>query len=147
MIERSIWYFKTRGERRVTKGDKRKRPSTTMWREWKKKVEVRRLTSFERFICERENFVFDSLIYLELVERFKNRSNVMKIRSFGDRTRRTYYTLLYITWTIYTSASNSGNVSMPIKFIFLINPESIRIIFNNVSRLCINNNVTYTYTF
>jgi len=26
----------------------------------------------------RENFVFDSLIYLEPVERFKNRSNVMK---------------------------------------------------------------------
>jgi len=34
----------------------------------------------------RENLVFDSLIYLELVERFKNRSNVMKLRSFriGD---------------------------------------------------------------
>jgi len=45
-------------------------------------VEVRRLTSFERFICWRENFVFDSLIYLEPVERFKNRSNVMKFWSF-----------------------------------------------------------------
>jgi len=44
------------------------------------------LTSFERFICERENFVFDSLIYLEPVERLKNRSNVMKFRSFGDST-------------------------------------------------------------
>jgi len=33
------------------------------------------LTSFERFICERENFVFDFLIYLKPVERFKNRSN------------------------------------------------------------------------
>jgi len=30
------------------------------------------------------NFVYDSLIYLESVERFKNRSNVMKFRSFGD---------------------------------------------------------------
>jgi len=38
-------------------------------------------TSFERFICERENLVFDSLIYLEPVDRFKNRSNVMKFRS------------------------------------------------------------------
>jgi len=36
--------------------------------------------------CERENIVFDSLIYLEPVERFKNRSNVMKFRSFGDST-------------------------------------------------------------
>jgi len=47
---------------------------------------IRRLTSFERFICERENFVFGSLIYLEPVERFKNESNVMKFRSFGDST-------------------------------------------------------------
>jgi len=35
---------------------------------------IKKLTSFERFICERENFVLDSLIYLEPVERFKNRS-------------------------------------------------------------------------
>jgi len=34
----------------------------------------------------RENPVFDSLIYLEPMERFKNRSNVMKFRSFGDST-------------------------------------------------------------
>jgi len=44
------------------------------------------LTSFERFICESENFVFDSLIYLEPDERFKNRSNVIKFRTFGDST-------------------------------------------------------------
>jgi len=44
------------------------------------------LTSFEIFICERENLVFDSLIYLEPVERFKNRSNVMKFRSSSDST-------------------------------------------------------------
>jgi len=37
-------------------------------------------------ICERENFAFYSLIYLEPVERFKNRSYVMKVRSFGDST-------------------------------------------------------------
>jgi len=35
-----------------------------------KKTEVRRLTSFVRFISERENLVLDSLIYLEPVERF-----------------------------------------------------------------------------
>jgi len=39
-----------------------------------------------RFICETENLVLDSHIYLEPVERFKNRSNVMKFRSFGDST-------------------------------------------------------------
>jgi len=44
------------------------------------------LTSFERFICERENLVFDSLIYHEPVERFKNKSNVMKFMSFGGST-------------------------------------------------------------
>jgi len=46
---------------------------------------VRRLASLE-FICERENLVFDSFIYFESVERFKNRSNVMKFKSFGDST-------------------------------------------------------------
>jgi len=44
------------------------------------------MTSFERFICKTENLVFNYLIYLEPVERFKNRSNVMKFRSFGDST-------------------------------------------------------------
>jgi len=52
----------------------------------KKRAEVRRWTSFERFVCERENLVIDFLIYLKPVERFKNiyRSNGMKFRSFGD---------------------------------------------------------------
>jgi len=52
----------------------------------KRRVEVRRLTSFERFICERENLEFVSLIYLVPVEGFNDRSNVMKFRSFGDST-------------------------------------------------------------
>jgi len=54
----------------IREEDRRGRPSTTMGREWKKRAEVRRLTSFERFICERENLVFDYLIYLEPVKRF-----------------------------------------------------------------------------
>jgi len=37
-------------------------------------------------ICESENLVVDSPIYLEPVERFQNRSNVTKFRSFGDST-------------------------------------------------------------
>jgi len=37
-------------------------------------------------MCQRENCVFESFMYLEPVERFKNRSNVMKFRSFGDST-------------------------------------------------------------
>jgi len=40
----------------------------------------------DQFICERENLVFDYLIYLEPVDRFKNRSSVMKFRRFGDST-------------------------------------------------------------
>jgi len=52
-----------------------------------KRAEIRILNSFERFICDRENFVFDYLsFYLEPMERFKNRSNVMKFKSFGDST-------------------------------------------------------------
>jgi len=39
-----------------------------------------------RNLYVRENLLFASLIYLEPVERFKNRSKVMKFRSFGDCT-------------------------------------------------------------
>jgi len=46
------------------------------------------LTSFDKFIYEIKRFSliynYDSLIYLEPVERFKNRSSLMKLRSFGD---------------------------------------------------------------
>ena len=40
----------------------------------------------ERLVCERENFVLNSLIYFEPVKRFENRSDMMKFRSFGDGT-------------------------------------------------------------
>jgi len=42
------------------------------------------MPSFEIFV--RENLLFDSLIYLEPVERFYNRSNVIKFCSFRDST-------------------------------------------------------------
>jgi len=60
---------------------------TTMWREWKKRAEVRiKVDQFwEIYMSERE-LEFDSLIYLEPVEKFKNKSNVMTFRSFGDST-------------------------------------------------------------
>jgi len=46
----------------------------------KKRAKVRRSNSCERFIYAREKLALDSLslIYLEPVERFLNRSNVMK---------------------------------------------------------------------
>jgi len=47
-----------------------------------------KVDQFERSIlCGRENLVFDSLICLGPVKRFKNRSNVMTFLSFGDSTR------------------------------------------------------------
>jgi len=45
------------------------------------------LTSFERSMCDRENLVFDSLIYLESVERFLNRIGVM-LRIEAQNRRR-----------------------------------------------------------
>ena len=51
-----------------------------------KRTEVRRLTSLERLVREREKFVLNSLIYFEPVKRFENRSNMMKFRNFGDST-------------------------------------------------------------
>jgi len=60
------------------------------------------LISFERFICETENLEFDSLMYLEPVARFKNRSNVMKFMSFGDSTSsRVMDKLKTIRWQGY----------------------------------------------
>jgi len=41
----------------------------------------KKVTSYKRFICERERTLY--VVYLESGE---NRSNVMKFRSFGDRT-------------------------------------------------------------
>jgi len=58
----------------------RRRPSTTICEgnERRERIAIR-LTSFERFIYERDKLIglFDSFIYLEPVERFKNRSSVM----------------------------------------------------------------------
>jgi len=52
----------------------------------KEESEGKKVDQFLRDVYIRENLVFDSLIYLEPVERFKNRSNVMTFRSFGDST-------------------------------------------------------------
>jgi len=66
MTERYSRNFRMRGERKTTKGVQRRRPSRTMWREWKKRAEVKMLSSFERCISDRENLVglLDSLIYM-----------------------------------------------------------------------------------
>jgi len=54
-------------------------------KEESKRAEIRRLISLrDLYVCEK--LIFDSLIYLEPVERFKNRSNVMKCMSFGVST-------------------------------------------------------------
>jgi len=70
MIERFVCNFKMRGKWRAIKSDKRGRPSRTMWRKWKKRAEVKWLTSFERFICKRDQIVLNYLIYLEPEEKF-----------------------------------------------------------------------------
>jgi hypothetical protein len=41
---------------------------------------------FYKCVCERENFVLNSLINFEPVNKFKNRKNVMKFRIYGDST-------------------------------------------------------------
>ena len=54
------------------------------WGVREKRMEIRRMTSLERFVCERENFVLNSLIYFEPVKRFEKSSDMTKFRSFGD---------------------------------------------------------------
>ena len=44
-------------------------------------TEIRRMTSLEGFVCERENFVLNSLIYFEPMKRFESWSNTMKVWS------------------------------------------------------------------
>ena len=55
--------------------------------EREKRAEIRRMTSFERFVSERENLVLNSLIYSKPVKRFENRSDMMEFRSSSDGTR------------------------------------------------------------
>ncbi len=42
------------------------------------------MTSFERFVSEKENRVLNFLIYSEPVKRFENRSNMMKLWISSD---------------------------------------------------------------
>jgi len=61
MIERRVHNYKI-----AMKGDKKTKLNNV--NRMKEEKGARRLTSFERFICERGNLVFDSLIYFEPVE-------------------------------------------------------------------------------
>jgi len=46
----------------------------------------KKVNQFERFTQERENLISNCLIYLEPVDRFWNKSNVMTFRNFSDST-------------------------------------------------------------
>ena len=46
--------------------------------EREKRAEVKRMTSFERFMSETVNLVLNPLIYCKPVKRFENRSDMMK---------------------------------------------------------------------
>ena len=46
--------------------------------EQEKRAEIRRMTSFERFVSETENLVWESLIYCKPVKRFENRSDIIE---------------------------------------------------------------------
>ena len=54
--------------------------------EREKRAEIRRMTSFERFVSERENLELNSLIYCKPVTIFENRSDMMKFWSTSDGT-------------------------------------------------------------
>ena len=54
------------------------------------------------------------------------------------------YTFIINTLVNFTSISDSGDVSTPIKLEFLIKPESIQTILKYVRRLCINNTIRKT---
>ena len=51
-----------------------------------KRTKIRRMTRLERCVGERQNFILNSFIYFEPVNRFVNRSDMIQFRSFGDGT-------------------------------------------------------------
>jgi len=59
-----------------------------LWLERDQVIQVRRLSSIEKFKGKRENFIFDTFIYFEPVKRFKNRSGMTKFRSSDDSTSK-----------------------------------------------------------
>ena len=72
--------------------------------EREKRAEIRRMTSFERFVSERENLELNSLIYCKPVKRFENRSDMMKFWSTSDgtgsRIENKLKTVSLISWKI-----------------------------------------------
>ena len=52
--------------------------------EREKRAEIRTMTSFERFVSERDNLVLNSVIYCKPVMRFENRSGMMGFRSSSN---------------------------------------------------------------
>ena len=54
--------------------------------EREKRAEIRRMTSFERFVSEKENRVLNSLIYCKPGKIFEKRSDMMKFWSSSDGT-------------------------------------------------------------
>ena len=65
--ERSVWNSETRSISRTIKSDKRWGASRTIWCVWQKRTEIRRVTSLNRFVCERENFVWIEFFHLSWV--------------------------------------------------------------------------------
>ena len=54
--------------------------------EREKRAEIRRITSFERFVSETENLVLNPRIYCKPVKRFENGSDMIKFWSSSDGT-------------------------------------------------------------
>ena len=49
-------------------------------------TKVRRTTRMKCFVCKRDDFVLNSLIYFEPVKRLENGGDMMEFRGFGDST-------------------------------------------------------------
>ena len=79
--------------------------------EREKRAKIRRMTSFERFVSERENLVLNSLIYSKPVKRFENRSDMMEFRSSSDgtssRIENKLKTINLSSWKVKQKSCNS----------------------------------------
>jgi len=72
----------------TSKCDDRRGSSVTWWLERDQVIQVRRLSSIEKFKGKRENFIFNTFIYFEPVKKFKNKSGMTKFRSSDDSTSK-----------------------------------------------------------
>lgn len=89
MINKPVNNLWMRSGRGAIQCDERREARRTIMCESKKRTEIRKLTSLERFICKTENFALNTWVNVVFVERFENESDMTKHKTARAATFRT----------------------------------------------------------